>query len=252
MQEETDTNFVEVNHIKEEPLEDLLDETLIDKHSIFSEKEDQNANKDTSNSKHTPIKEVSKKTSNEKQKFVVKVVKCNSCDFVTNCSSSMSNHTSISHFNYYCSICDYGSYNKGSLKTHMGSVHKLESSKKEIAFGLEQRNGNYFKLDNKIAEKLILENQNLPPTSKKKIATEKEYLEESVQMDREVCDTNFVEVGKIKEEPSIESLDKHPIKVSKVEFGLFEESVQMDKSPKKFVVTILLKLARSKKNLLKI
>ena len=144
---EEENDFVEVNHIKEEPLEDLLDETLIDKNSIFSEKEDQNSNKESSKSIHIRIKEISKKTSNKKQKFVVKVEKCSSCDFVTNCSSSMSEHISISHrninyFNYHCSICDYGSNYKGSFKTHMGSVHKLELSEKGIAcFGLEQRNG---------------------------------------------------------------------------------------------------------------
>jgi hypothetical protein len=103
VQEENDTNFVEVNHIKEEPHEDLVVENLIDKDSIFSEKEDRNANKETSNSKHTPIKEILKKMSNEKQKFIVK---CSSCDFVTNCSFCMSNHTSTSHrninyLNYY-------------------------------------------------------------------------------------------------------------------------------------------------------
>jgi hypothetical protein len=133
----------------------------------------------------------------------------------------------------------------------MGLVHKLKLSDKKIAIGLEQRNWKHFILDNTIAEKVILENQNAPPESKEKLATEKKLLEESVQTDGEVCDNNFVEVGKIKEEHLIESLDEqNPIKVSKVEFGLFEESVQMDKSPKKFVVTIL--LARSKKNLLKI
>ena len=236
LQEENYCNFVEVDHIKEEPLEDFLDKTLIAKHSIFSEKEDQNPKKETSKSKHIPIKEISKKTSNKKQKFVVKVEKCSSCDFVTNCSSSMSEHTSISHrnincFNYYCSICDYGSNYKGSFKTHMGSVHKLELSEKGIAcFGLEQRNGKNFILDNTIAEKLILENQNAPPESKEEFATEKVLLEDSVQMDGKVSDNNFVEVGKIKEEPSIESLDEqNPIKVSKVEFGLFEESMQIDK-----------------------
>ena len=136
LQEENDSNFVEVNHIKEEPLEDLLDETLIDKHSIPSQKEDQNANKETSKSTHIPMKEISKKTSNKKQKFVVKVEKCSSCDFVTNCSSSMSEHTNISHrninyFNYYCSICDYGSNYKGSFKTHMAH----SDLKCQITFG---------------------------------------------------------------------------------------------------------------------
>ena len=66
-EEENDSNFVEVNHIKEEPLEDLLDETLIDKYSIFSEKEDQNTNKETSKSKQIPIKKISKKTKSERE-----------------------------------------------------------------------------------------------------------------------------------------------------------------------------------------
>ena len=105
----------------------------------------------------------------------------------------------------------------------MGLVHKLKLSDKKIAIGLEQRNWKHFILDNTIAEKVILENQNAPPESKEKLATEKKLLEESVQTDGEVCDNNFVEVGKIKEEtienlavePSVESLnEQNPIEVS--------------------------------------
>ena len=89
LQEENDID------IKEEPIEDLIVEPLLDKDSTFSIKEDGNWNKETLSLKHPPSYELLKKMSDEKQKFAVKVVKCSSCDFVTNCKHLKFKHCEL-------------------------------------------------------------------------------------------------------------------------------------------------------------
>ena len=186
LQEENDID------IKEEPIEDLIVEPLLDKDSTFSVKEDGNWNKETFSLKHPPSYELLKKMSDKKQKFAVKVVKCSSCDFVTNCK-----HLKFKH----CELLDK-EINHGDL--------------------------------NPVKVKL----QEIGEESKEKSVVEKELLKESPVIDEDVCDDNFVEVGKIKKEPSenivvestTENLDEqNPIEVSKVEKEVLKESVQINK-----------------------
>ena len=189
--EGTEKYFQEENDIdiKEEPIEDLIVEPLPDIDSTFSVKEDGNWNKETLSLRHPPSYEILKKMSDEKQKFAVKVVKCSSCDFVTKCK-----HLKFKH----CELLD-----------------------KEI------NHGNLNPVKVKLPE--------IGEESKEKSVVEKELLKESSVIDEDVCDDNFVEVGKIKKEPSeniviessTENLDEQiPIEVSK---EVLKESVQINK-----------------------